>query len=702
MPVQEIMYRSVDRQPFCPPQSQAYSRRLTWLAIGALLWAGLIFAKLVSLQVVHHKEYARLARQQQELRVAIPAPRGPIFDRTGQPLAMSIPVESVFVNPLRIPDMGVASGILARILRLDAGELRNRMRWAYDHQRGFLWVKRKIPNAEAEQLRSLHLEWIEFQTESQRHYPNGTLAAHVLGSVDHEEKGNAGIEMSLDRELRGRAGSEMILTDVKRRGIDSQLATEAHAGTPLTLTIDSRIQFVAERELVKGVEARHARTGSIVVMNPYNGEILALANFPAFDPNEPPEPGEDPHSRFDLAVSVPFEPGSVFKVVTLAAALETTDLRPDSPINCNNGVLRLPGRVIHDAHRGYGVMPMQQVLEKSSNIGAIQIGFRVGPQNMYEYVRRFGFGSPTGLRLPAESGGLFRRLDRWGKTSLASIAMGQELSTTSIQLARACAAIANGGLLVKPKLILKEGGRPTPVDSPQRILRPQTAITMRQMMEGVVLRGTARGRAKIAGYTSGGKTGTAQIFDVKTHRYTHQYNASFIGFVPVTNPAFIVAVTLNGTSGNAGMGAAAAAPVFKAVATEALRVLDVPRDLPDITPEPEPESPADTDDLSIAGLGSGEPNVMEELAAQQSAPGAAVGVSPDAASADGAPADPGPADAGPKVPNFRGKTMRAVVEEASAIGLPVLLDGSGIARAQIPAPGTVLHAGERVRVQFAR
>jgi cell division protein FtsI (penicillin-binding protein 3) len=225
---------------------------------------------------------------------------------------------------------------------------------------------------------------------------------------------------------------------------------------------------------------------------------------------------------------------------------------------------------------------------------------------------------------------------------------------------------------------------------------------MRQMMEGVVLRGTAKGRARIAGYTSGGKTGTAQIFDVKAHRYTHQYNASFMGFAPVTNPAFIVVVTLNGTSGSTGMGAGAAAPVFKAVATETLRVLDVPRDLPDLTPEPEPVSPEDADDLAIADLGSGDPNVMEELAAQQSAPGAAVVVSKDATSSDAASPDTAPVETGPKVPNFRGKTMRVVVEEASAIGLPVLLDGSGIARAQVPAPGTVLHAGERVRVQFAR
>jgi len=667
-------------------ECQSYSRRLTWLAAGVLLWAGLIFCKLISLQVIHHNDYARLARQQQELKVEIPAPRGPIFDRTGQPLAMSIPMESVYVNPLRVPDLGVASHLLGRILNLDAGVLRNRMRLAYERHSGFLWVDRKVSKTEAEQLRSLHLEWVEFQTESQRHYPNGSLAAHVLGSVDHEERGNAGIEMSLDRDLRGRAGAEMMLTDVKRRGIDSQLSSQAHAGMALTLTIDSRIQFAAEREIAKAVQLQHARTGSVVVMNPNNGEILALANYPSFDPNQPPKPGENPASRFDLAVSVPFEPGSVFKVVTLSAALETTSLRPDSPINCGNGVLRLPGRVIHEAHHGFGTLAMHEVLERSSNIGAIQIGLRVGPQNMYEYARRFGFGSPIGLRLPAESGGLFRRLDRWGKTSLASIAMGHEVSTTTIQLARACAAIANGGLLVRPKLILKEGDLPTPTEPARRILRPQTAITMRQMMEGVVIskHGTGR-KARLEGYSTGGKTGTAQIFDVKAHRYTHQYNASFMGFAPVTNPALVIVVTVNGTSGAAGYGAGASGPVFKAVATEALRVLDVPKDLPEAAAEPDDASPAETNDLAIVELESPEPNIMEEVAAQQNQAVAAPAV-----------------EGGPKVPNFRGKTMRAVVEEATALGIPVQFDGSGTARAQVPPPGSAVRAGERVRVQFRR
>src|SRR5713226_857905 len=204
MPVHGVITKpaALDRQmPIARPLP--YATRLTWIAGGALVWLTLILAKLISLQVIHHTEYGRMARQQQELKVEIPAPRGPIFDRTGQPLAMSVPMESVFVNPLRVPDMGVASELLARILSLDAGDVRNRMRLAYDHQRGFLWVKRKITNTQAEELRSLHLEWIEFQTESQRHYPNGTLAAHVLGSVDDDEKGNAGIEKSLEPQLHG-------------------------------------------------------------------------------------------------------------------------------------------------------------------------------------------------------------------------------------------------------------------------------------------------------------------------------------------------------------------------------------------------------------------------------------------------------------------------------------------------------------------
>jgi cell division protein FtsI (penicillin-binding protein 3) len=655
-------------------------RRLTILAALLLVWGAAIFAKLFSLQVLHHQEYVRLARNRQELDLEIPAPRGTIFDRHGQPLAMSVPTESVYVNPLKVPDLGVASQILALVLHLDQQELYGKMKWSYENHRGFLWVKRKIGFDEGQSLRQLALEWIEIQSESQRHYPNGSLAAQVLGSVDFQEKGNAGIEKALDADLRGQPGHARLLTDVNRRGIDSQLDTEAHAGMTVTLTLDERLQFVAEREIASAAESHHAASGSVVVMDPHSGEILALASYPTFNPNLPPQPGENVN-RQNHAISVPFEPGSVFKVMTLSAALETTNLTPESLINCHGGVLKLPGRVIHDSHTGLGIIPMAMVLAKSSNIGAIEVGMRVGQTNLYDYVRKFGFGQRTGIELPAESGGKLRRLPHWGKTSLASISMGQEVSVTTVQLAQAGAVIANGGLLVRPRLVLKKGNRATTQATPVRVVKPETAITMRQMMEGVVLPGGTGTAARLEGYSVGGKTGSAQIYDVATKHYSHTYNGSFLGFAPLTNPAIVVVVTLNGTHGTAGFGGAAAAPVFHAVAAEALRVLDVPKDLPD-EPTTVMAKKEEVDDLSIADIGSELPNILEDRDEDENSV-IAGGV-------------------GPRVPNFQGKTMRAVLAEAAAEGLTVVPDGSGVARVQSPPPGSPLHEGERIRVQFAR
>jgi cell division protein FtsI (penicillin-binding protein 3) len=480
------------------------------------------------------------------------------------------------------------------------------------------------------------------------------------------------------------------------------------------------MQYVAERELKAGVEAKHARSGTAIVMDPYSGEILTLANYPTYDPNKSPKPGDDPMARFDLGVSVPFEPGSIFKVVTMSAALETTDLRPGTLIATGGGTLVLPGRIIHESHHGFGTITMQQVLEKSSNIGAIMIGARVGREKMYEYARRLGFGQKTGLMLPAESSGLLRPLSRWGTTSLASISMGQEVSTTAVQLARLCAVIANGGMLVKPKIILRRGDKPEPAEAPVRVLRPETVMTMRMMMEGVVLRGTAHYTARLDGYTSAGKTGTAQIFDTRTHHYTHLYNASFMGFTPVMNPRLVVLVTINGTAGDAGMGSEAAAPVFRKIATEALRMLDVPKDIPeDVVAEGKAVKKPRTvkDDLSIANLGA--PSIMEEdpsvrqLLAEQTKPVVREDdeeIPPANVGQDGILRrignPPGsPVDLviqGPTVPDFRGKSMRDVVEAASAEGIDVMIEGSGVARAQLPLPGQPLRPGERIRIVFAR
>jgi cell division protein FtsI (penicillin-binding protein 3) len=340
---------------------------------------------------------------------------------------------------------------------------------------------------------------------------------------------------------------------------------------------------------------------------------------------------------------------------------------------------------------------MKTVLAKSSNVGAIQVGMRVGQSNMYDYVRRFGFGRRTGIPLPAESAGKVRKLEYWGKTSLPSVSMGQEVSATTLQLAQAACVVANGGMLVRPRLVLKKGNQNQPADAPVRVLRPESAITMRQMMEGVVLVGTGT-RARLAGYSSGGKTGSAQIFDFATKHYTHSYNGSYMGFAPVTNPAVVVVVTLNGTHGEGGFGAYTAGPVFKVVAAEALRIFDVPKDLP------ETESSAtlvarkeELNDLAIADLGGNGPNILEDGDDDDAAPGSAAAAP---AATNAAPVAKAPL--GPTVPNFRGKTMRDVLAEAAAKGLTVLPNGSGIARVQYPAPGTPLHEGDRIRVQFVR
>jgi len=667
-------------------------RRLTWVAGLVFVWGAAIFCNLIKLQIVHHQDYVQKARARQEHLIQIPAARGAILDRTGRPLAMSLSTQSVTVDPLKLPDLKLNSSLLANQLHLDEAELYSRIKATFGSHRGFLWVKRNITPQEAQNLSGLNLDWIHIQSESQRHYPKGTLAAHVLGGVDFAEAGNAGIEKALDAELRGRASQALRLTDAHRRGIDQQLATQGRAGSTITLTIDERLQFVAEREIAAAVAAHNAVSGSVVVMNPYDGQVLALASYPTYDPNEPPASVNDA-GRENHAAGVSFEPGSVFKVITLAAALETTSLGPESPINCHGGVLTLFTRTIHDSHGGMGIVPMREVLAHSSNIGAIEIGLQVGREKMYDYVRRFGFGQKTGIPLPGEDRGRLRRLPLWGATSLASISMGQEISVTTLQLAQAASVVANGGLLVRPRLVLKNSGQATSPAPPVRVIQPETAIKMRQMMEGVVLEGTGKG-ARLEGYTVGGKTGSAQIYDYAGRHYTHTYNGSFMGFAPLTNPAVVVVVTLNGTHGLAGFGGAAAAPVFRAVATEALRILDVPKDLPDVQAAPTLIAKNEAiDDLAIADLGSKQPNILEDPDDDDRL---AAALAPAAAK----PAAPVPAQAA--VPNFQGMSLRAVLAEAAARGLTVQPDGSGIARVQDPPAGAVLHAGERIRVQFAR
>lgn len=674
------------------------TKRVHVLVRVAFVWAALIVARLIQLQVVQHSQFAEMAREQQQRMEEIKAPRGAILDRYGQRLAMSLPAESVCVDPLRVPDISVAAEILSKVLKLDAVDLLAKLKTAVDDHRGFLWVKRKITREEAKRLRDLNLEWIEFRTETQRYYPNRSLAAHVIGSVDFEEDGNGGIEQSLNDQLAGHSGELLVTEDVQRHGFASQMQNEAQPGQDVQLTIDSRIQSVAEQELAKMVAIHHAKSGSLVAMDPRTGDILAMANVPTFDPNEPPKSGAAA-ARENLAVSAPFEPGSVYKVITLSSALETTHLRPESMINCGNGSINLFGRIIHD-HSRYASLSMADVLARSSNIGAINIGLQVGDKNLYQYIRRFGFGKKTGLPLPGESSGMVRPLRVWQKSSIGSVAMGHEIGVTAVQLAQACTVIASGGFLLKPRLRMDE-----PKVDPIRVLRPETAITMRSMMEGVVIKpyGTGHKYARLIGYTSAGKTGTAQIYDPRIRQYTHMYNASFMGFAPVTNPRIVIVVTINGTEGTVGYGGPTSAPVFREVAAAGLRVMDVPKDLPEMVPDD--HAPADENDVAIADLGSSIPPPLVQAGNAVAADDRPVASAKSAldqrifsAQGGGSLQDL----AGPRVPNFQGKTVRNVIEQAAALGIPVEFTGSGIARAQVPEPGAILPAGRWVRVQFGR
>jgi cell division protein FtsI (penicillin-binding protein 3) len=690
----------MERPQFAPLTRS--SQRLLHTGLILCGWAFLILVRLVDLQVFAHDQYVKLGESQQERLEAIDAPRGAILDRHGNYLAISSPSQFVVVDPQRIPNKEFAGALLARILDLDAAKLQKDLEAAAasKHRHGYFVVDPHVSNEKAETLRGMKLDWLEIREGSLRSYPNGQLAAHAIGNVGGDGKGAAGVELKLDKELAGKPGLMRLKIDVKRRAYAAEIDKAPWIGKNVGLTIDSQLQQVAEEALKASVVSNHAAHGSLVAMDPKTGEILALANYPTYDPNERLHFGEPARGREDLAVVAPFEPGSVFKVITVSAALETTRLRPETIINCGNGSMTIFGRVVHD-HKSYPALSMEDVLAKSSNIGAIRIGMTVGTKNLYDYIRRFGFGRRTGIELPAEAPGMVRPLARWQPTSIGSVPMGHEISVTSVQLAQAGSVIANGGFLVHPHLVAWKqapGGAREAAKFPRpvQVLQPENVMTMRMMMHRVTMPGGTAHRIHISGYTLAGKTGTAQIYDFAHRVYTHKYNASFLGFAPMENPAIVIVVTVTGTTGLAGYGGEAAGPAFETVMATALRLMDVPRDVPqeieaeELMAEKEKgkSKGKEIDDLPLAELSN--PPTPEELKEQ-------VG---DAES--GATASQTLASSGPMVPSFIGETVKRVMQEATENGIEVDMLGEGLAREQHPEPGAVLNPGERIQVRFAR
>ncbi|MGC2829668.1 MAG: penicillin-binding transpeptidase domain-containing protein [Candidatus Acidiferrum sp.] len=672
--------------------------RMLVIAGVAFLWMAAIFGRLTYLQLFLHGEYLARALRQQQRTIEITPERGAIFDRNKRPLAMSIPVDSAFGVPSEIADEHLAARLLSGVVDVPQEVLEAR----FESSRSFVWISRKLPPEKAEAITALNLKGIYLQKENKRFYPKRDLAAHVLGFVDMDEKGLGGIEYELDNEIRGQSEKIVVMEDARRRWFDGSQA-KLNSGADVVLTLDEKIQYLTERELNAAIAQTHAIAGAAIVMNPNNGEILALANWPTFNPNKASEaPAE---ARMDRAVSALYEPGSTFKLVTLAAAFNEGITRPDEVFDCENGSVLVAGHRIHD-HKPFGLLNVSQILAESSDVGAIKIALRLQAPRFYDYIRAFGFGALTGVDLPGESKGILRPVNDWGDFSIGSISMGQEVGVTPIQLITAVSAIANGGLLYRPHVVeeLERDGRVLPAEGEltaaeaRRVIRPETAATLRRLMEGVVLDGTGT-KAHLDGWTSAGKTGSAQKIDPATGRYSRtQFIASFTGFAPINNPAVAILVSLDSPVGQH-EGGEVAAPVFKRIAEEALTYLDVPRDVP-LNPrlmqaayqkqaKEEGNSLEDLSSVDFSGQSDPTPAPSQTTKVERRRDG----TKPPLTVA---------VDQGGEVelPDFSGKTMREVTDMSLRLGLDPVLVGSNLAIDQSPAAGARVRRGAKITVRF--
>ncbi len=690
------------------------TRRLYVLSGLLLLWIVLIVLRLVSLQVVHYGDWVQRAQRQQQRTFEVSARRGIIYDRHGHELAMSIMVDSIFAVPGEIPDQSGTAMLLARILHLDANELLARMK----SSRSFCWVARKVDADLSQRVMALKLRGIYTEKEPKRFYPKRELAAQALGYVGLDDEGLGGLERGFESRLKGEPGRMLLSVDARRRGF-GRVEREPEPGENLVLTLDEKIQYIAERELDTAMEETQAASGTVIVQNPHTGEILALANRPTFNPNTFRQ--ARPELLKNHAVSDIFEPGSVFKIVTYSSALQEKLVTPDDPIDCQGGVITI-GRIrIHDLHK-MGVVPVKEALAHSSDVAAVKIGMKLGDDRFYSYIHSYGFGQHTGIELPGETRGLARPVNRWSKVSIGAISIGQEIGVTPLQLSSMISTIANDGVWTAPRIVAEVTppgrGPHTVVYRPaqqRRVISTMTAAQMKQMMEGVVLFGTGR-RAILDGYTSAGKTGTAQKVDPTTHTYSRsKYVATFVGFAPVNNPAVTILVTLDSAVGQH-QGGQIAAPVFQRVAQQVLAYLNVPHDAdlrnPQLKVLRASAKDADLAESSPDRLGDTlEAEVAEPSAPMPSAPAPVLAAATPPPAPNLAAPDPTPptggtvvldVGSGNVVPSFVGKSMRAAVESAQHAGVELEAIGSGIAREQSPPAGSRIPAGGRVAVKFGK
>ena len=764
-------------------------QRFAFVALFFVGWTAVIGARLVWLQLYQNKVWVNRAERQQTGGFEVAPRRGVLYDRNLKELAMTILVDSVYVVPSELGEnRGNAAEMLAKIVHVDPTDnftSEKQMMARFHASHGFAWVARRIDPETASRIHELNLKGVYFQKEFKRFYPNNELAAQVLGYVGTDDTGLGGLEGKFDDEMHGVPGHMLTALDAKRHRLGSEV-NQPQPGENLVLSIDANIQYMAEQALDAQMAKVKAAHGTVVVQDPHTGQILALAISPRFNPNDSKH--MDASVLTNLAVSDVYEPGSTFKLVTYSAALDGAGVEPTDMVDCQGGVMTMYGRTFHDDKSDhFGRVTVQFALEHSSDVGAAKMALKIGNQKFYDYMRGFGFGERTGIELPSETRGLLRQPKKWGATSFMSLAIGQEIGVTPVQLAAMVSTIANGGIYMPPHILLQSTDQmkgdarlkpaafhpanQLPAELPEgsrRVIKELTSAKMREMMRGIVTEGTGS-QAKLDGYSSGGKTGTAQKIDVLTHTYSHtKLVASFAGMAPVSNPAITVAVVIDQPTVGTGYGGTVSAPVFAQVAQQVLEYLGVPHDQPlktkkdllvaktaapkevfDSSPE---ESGADLNAMfaDVNSLPADDPLRVSPKAATESVAGAETGAS-------GPPTKPKfgvlaalPAkvmaefranggttstikdehagtstpvvaarvvpvvqaranggvvvDAGKRVavPEFVGAGLRRVIEEAGDVGLRVQPVGSGLAKEQVPAAGTMVPSGTEVVVRFSR
>ena len=556
-----------------PAQPPAPRGRAIALFFLLLAFLALVVVRLFSLQIRDHQRFTQKATQQYERRLPVTAKRGTITDRHGRELAVSLEAHSLYAHPTAVRDPRAAAAALAPILGQSRGEILKRL----SPDKPFVWLQRKVPARQAEVLAGLTIPGFGLLPETRRSYPRGELAAHLVGFVGLDDAGLEGVEYQYDALLGG--GPHFVTGRVDARGriLFRDEGPSRPAPADLILTVDEVIQYVAERELKRAVAKAQAQAGTVLVLEPRTGEILALANVPTFNPNAFAQAPAS--SRRNRALADSYEPGSVFKVALAAAALQEGLVRPEELFFGEQGVIEVAGVKIRD-HEKHGWLTFSQVMAQSSNVGAIKVGQRLGRSTYYSYLSGFSFGARTGVDLPGETPGLLRRPRDWSAVSIGALSIGQEVSVTSVQLAAAMAAVANGGELYRPHVVkaVRERGAPPREVPPQlirRVISPETAHRLTAILVEAVERGTGKAAA-VPGYTVAGKTGTAQKLDRETGLYSRsKVVASFAGFVPAESPRLVILVVLD-EPGVDRWGGFTAGPAFREIAREVLSYLNVP------------------------------------------------------------------------------------------------------------------------------